>query len=61
MIAIALVIGALVDLNRPDHYIHWGFIQMSMANLLLIALMILVFVAAILIPFRSHRGQGGDR
>jgi hypothetical protein len=29
------------------------------ANLVLIALMVIVFVAAILIPFRRH--QGGDR
>lgn len=53
------VLGSLVDLNNPGHYVHWGFIQLSVANLVLIALMVIVFVAAILIPFTRH--QGGDR
>lgn len=53
------VLGSLVDLNHPGRYVHWGFIQISVANLVLIALMVIVFVAAILIPFRRH--QGGDR
>ena len=26
------LVGALVNLNTPGHYIHWGFIQMSYAN-----------------------------
>ena len=59
MSTVALVLGtlfaSLVDLNRPGHYIHWGFIQMSYANLLVIILMVIVFFAAILIPFKSHR------
>ena len=53
------VFGSLINLNRPGHYVHWGFIQLSVANLVLIGLMVIVFVAAILIPFRRH--QGGDR
>jgi hypothetical protein len=65
MQSIALVFGtlfgSLIDLNRPGHYIHWGIIQMSYANLLVIVLMLLVFCAAILIPFRTHRDKGGDR
>ncbi len=52
------IFGSLVDLNRPGHYVHWGFIQMSVANLILIGLMVVVFVAAILIPFRGHRSGG---
>jgi hypothetical protein len=51
------LVGALVDLNHPGHYVHWGFIQLSVANVVLIGLMVLVFVAAVLIPFRRH---GGD-
>ena len=61
MSAIALVFGtlfgALIDLNKPGNYIHWGFIQMSYANGLVILLMIIVFFAAILIPFKSHKGE----
>lgn len=53
-----LLFGSLIDLNGPGHYVHWGFIQISVANLTLICLMIVVFVAAILIPFRRHRSRG---
>ncbi len=49
--------GSLVDLNHPGHYVHWGFIQLSVANLIVIGLMVVVFVAAILIPFRRHGGS----
>lgn len=51
--------GSLIDLNGPGHYVHWGFVQISVANLILIGLMVVVFAAAILIPFRRH--GGGDR
>jgi hypothetical protein len=65
MQAIALVFGtlfgALIDLNKPGNYIHWGFIQMSYGNLIVIILMVVVFFAAILIPFKTHKDKGGDR
>ena len=48
------VLGALVDLRGTGHYVHWGFIQISVANLIVIALMIVVFVGAILLPYRRH-------
>ena len=49
------MIAALVNLNHTGHYLHWGFIQMSVANLVVILLMIVVFAAAIAIPFRAGR------
>ena len=65
MQAIALVFGtlfgSLIDLNHPGHYIHWGFIQMSYSNLLVIVLMVIVFFAAVLIPFKTHKDKGVDR
>jgi hypothetical protein len=65
MQAIALVFGtlfgALIDLNKPGNYIHWGFIQMSYGNLIVIILMVIVFFAAVLIPFTTHKDKGGDR
>ena len=51
--------GSLVNLNGSGHYVHWGFIQISVANLVLIGLMVAAFIAAILIPFRRH--GGGDQ
>ncbi len=47
---------AIFDLNSPAHYVHWHFFQMSVANVIVILLMIAVFVAAILLPF-----PGGGR
>lgn len=58
-IVLGTLFGSLIDLNKPGNYVHWGFIQLSYGNLLVIVLMIIVFFAAILIPFRSHKG--GER
>ena len=65
MPAIALVFGtlfgALIDLNKPGNYVHWGFIQLSYGNLIVIILMVIVFLLAILIPFKSHKSKEGSR
>jgi hypothetical protein len=44
-----------MGLNGPGHYLHWGIIQISVANLVVIAMMIVLFVAAILLPFPGSR------
>jgi hypothetical protein len=51
------LVGGLINLTGPGHYIHWGFIQISVANLVVIGLMVVVFAAAILIPFRRPGGR----
>lgn len=51
------VFAAIVDLNHPGHYIHWGAVQLSIANLVVILLMLVVFVLAILLPFPHHRSK----
>jgi len=53
-IVLGTLFGSLIDLNKPGNYVHWGFIQISVANLVVIGLMAVVFAAAILIPFRRH-------
>ena len=53
------LLGALINLNGSGHYIHWGFIQMSVANFVVIVLMVVVFVLAILLPF-PKRKRGGQ-
>jgi hypothetical protein len=50
------LLGALVNLNGSGRYVHWGFIQISVANLVVIALMVIVFVLAILLPFPKRKG-----
>ncbi|HUZ19138.1 MAG TPA: hypothetical protein VMU75_01020 [Acidimicrobiales bacterium] len=53
--AASRVFGAIVNLGGPGTYLHWGFIQISLANFLVIVVMVVVFLAAILLPF-PHRG-----
>jgi hypothetical protein len=54
---LVVLLAALVNLNGNGHYIHWGFIQMSLANFVVIILMITVFVLAILLPFPRRKGR----
>ncbi|MFF4541915.1 hypothetical protein [Streptomyces aureus] len=51
-------LAAPSDLNGTGHYLHWGVVQISVANLVVIALMIVVFVAALLLPFPHGRRRG---
>ena len=48
--------AALVNLNKHPYYIHWGVIQISLANTIVIALMVLVFVLAVFVPFPKEKG-----
>ena len=51
--------AAIFNLNHPAHTVHWHFFQMSVSNVIVIALMLVVFFAAILVRFPSH-GVSGD-
>ena len=42
---------------EPGQYIHWGVIQISVANLAIIAVMMLLFVLALVVPFPSGHGD----
>lgn len=41
-------------------YIHWGVIQISVANLSIIVAMVVLFVLALIVPFPSGQGQDRD-
>ncbi len=45
------LLAALFPLDHLGSYIHWGWVYISDANAIVIALMIIVFVAALLAPF----------
>ena len=47
-------LGAVVNLDHPARYVHWGWFQISVANLVVIVLMLAVFAVAILAPFPGH-------
>ena len=42
-------------MNEPATYLHWGVIQISVGNLVVILLMVLVFVIALFAPFPGRR------
>jgi hypothetical protein len=56
------VIGAVLNLNHPAHTVDWKFIHLSVANVVIIALMLLVFVLALVLPFpgASRRREDGS-
>ena len=58
--SIAGLFGSIVNLGGNGRYLHWHFIYISVANLIVICLMLVVFVLAILLPFPGHRSKGGD-
>jgi len=49
------MLAAIVNLNAPDYYIHWGFILISLANFLVIVAMLVLFVLALTLPFLHSR------
>jgi hypothetical protein len=52
--------AAIFNLNGHATYVHWHFIDLSLSNVLVIALMLIVFAVAILAPFPGT-GKSGDR
>lgn len=54
------VVAAIFDLNHPAPYVHWHFIDVSVSNMLVVVVMVIVFLAAILLPFPHGRSHGED-
>jgi hypothetical protein len=48
-------------MDSPAPYVHWGFILISLPNLVLIGVMLGLFVLALVAPFPGHRRPGGRR
>ncbi len=60
------LLGAVFNLNHPAHTVDWSFIHLSVANIIVIAVMLIVFVLAVVLPFpgaasrQAARGRGGS-
>jgi hypothetical protein len=52
--------AAIFNLNHPAHTVHWHFFLMSVSNVVVIALILIVFAAAIIAPFPGRGGQRGS-
>jgi hypothetical protein len=53
-LSLSPLVGA-VQMDQPGTYVHWGVIQISLANLVVILLMLLVFVLALFLPFPRRK------
>jgi len=50
-----MLLAAPINLNHPGHYLHWGVVQISVANLVVVGVMVGIFVAALLLPFPNRK------
>ena len=48
-------LAGVVPMDPPGTFLHWGVIQISVANLVVIILMLVVFVAALVLPFPGRK------
>jgi hypothetical protein len=47
-----------INLNQPGTYLHWNVFNVSVANLVLIAVMVVIFGVALLLPFPGRHRAG---
>ncbi len=61
----SVLAAAVFNLNHPAHTVDWEFIHLSVANVIVIGLMLIVFLLAILLPFpgaaRRAAARRGER
>jgi hypothetical protein len=55
------VLGAVFNLNHPAHTVDWSFVHLSVANVVVLGLMLAVFLLAILLPFPGAAGRRAAR
>src|SRR5215469_15795408 len=53
--ALASVGSGVINLDQPGTYVHWSIFTVSVANLVLIAVMVVIFGVALLLPFPKGR------
>ena len=54
MSALSIVAGA------PGRYISWGVLQISVTNATIIAVMIVLFILALVVPFPTHDDEQSE-
>lgn len=50
-----LRMATLLPLNSLGHYINWHWIHISVANFVVIVLMVVTFIVALIAPFPGRR------
>ena len=54
-------LAAIFPLNSLGHYIQWHIIQISVANLVVIVLMVVTFIVALFAPFPGRKRRKENR
>jgi len=54
-------LAAVFNLNQPAHIVHWHFVNVPLANVIVVVLMFVVFFAAILLPFPGAARRRASR
>ncbi len=49
--------ASVINLNHPGTFLTWSFIDISVANLVVIGVMVFIFGLALLVPFPSKHGS----
>ena len=49
------VASGVINLDQPGTYLHWSIFAVSLANLVLIAVMVVIFGLALILPFPKGR------
>jgi hypothetical protein len=52
-----MFVSSVTDLSHPAHYLTWGWLSISLPNLIVIVVMLVIFVLAILLPFPKDRDR----
>ena len=53
--ALASTGSGVINLDQPGTYLHWSIFTVSLANLVLIAVMVVIFGVALVLPFPKGR------
>src|SRR5579863_8878234 len=51
----SVVLVPAINVNQPATFVHWSIFDVTVANLVLIAVMVAIFGAALLLPFPKGR------
>lgn len=44
-------------LEGPATFLQWGWLSISLPNLIVIAVMVVLFVLAVILPFPKNKGE----
>ncbi len=49
-----------ISLDHPAKFFNWGFISISIPNLIMIGIIFVLFTLALVVPFPSHEKTKGE-